>query len=194
MLIYQRVNPIKSHWITIFLWFSYGFPMGFSTQWISPNLSLAQVPAPAARSPRVASWPPNTASANCLSGAGNRRASHGEFLPEEPREFNGFNPEPVGKWGNCKLIYDFQKIELNWVFFENFGLDSEFKLIDGFVVDWTKAKIGFHRGICRSWIGKLVDSPSKIYILPWRIVPIIGIWYDRQYLGVVENWKMIPNM
>ena len=24
---YQRVNPIKSHKTTIFLWFSYGFPM-----------------------------------------------------------------------------------------------------------------------------------------------------------------------
>ena len=28
-LIYQRVDPIKSHETTIFLWFSYGFPMVF---------------------------------------------------------------------------------------------------------------------------------------------------------------------
>ena len=33
MLVYQRLNiplnPIKSHKTTIFLWFSYGFPMVF---------------------------------------------------------------------------------------------------------------------------------------------------------------------
>ena len=29
LVIYQRLYPMKSHSTTIFLWFSYGFPMGF---------------------------------------------------------------------------------------------------------------------------------------------------------------------
>ena len=93
-------------------------------------------------------------------------------------------------WGSGETAPGFTTEDWTDVFFENFGLDSEFKLIDGFVVDWTKAKIGFHRGICRSWLGKLVDSPSKIYILPWRIVPIIGIWYDRQYMTFRCGWEL----
>ena len=34
--VYQKVNPIKSHEITIFLWFSYGFPMVFLWASIAP--------------------------------------------------------------------------------------------------------------------------------------------------------------
>ena len=38
MLVYQRVHPIKSHWTTIFLWFSYGFPMVFLWLWSPPDV------------------------------------------------------------------------------------------------------------------------------------------------------------
>ena len=86
LLVYQRVNPIKSHWITIFPWFSCGFPMvfditrGYSTwplpsRWPLPSSHKSAAPRDALRPGRSS---PASSAASAPGAGGKPWENHGK--------------------------------------------------------------------------------------------------------------------